>query len=69
MREETKTLGLRVTTLLPGATLTPSWDGVDLPEERFMPPVDIARALVDIYHLSDRTVVEEILLRPQPGDI
>ena len=69
VREETKALGLRVTTLLPGATLTPSWDGVDLPEERFMPPVDIARALIDIYHLSDRTVVEEILLRPQPGDI
>ncbi len=69
VREETKALGLRVTTLLPGATLTPSWDGVDLPEARFMPPVDIARALVDIYLLSDRTVVEEILLRPQPGDI
>ena len=69
VREETKTLGLRVTTLLPGATLTPSWGSVDLPEERFMPPVDVARAIVDIYHLSDRTVVEEILLRPQLGDI
>ncbi len=69
VREETKALGLRVTTLLPGATLTPSWDGVDLPEARFMPPEDVARALVDIYHLSDRTVVEEILLRPQLGDI
>ena len=69
LREETKPLGLRVTTLLPGATLTPSWDGVDLPESRFMPPEDIARTLIDIYHLSDRTVVEEILLRPQLGDI
>ena len=69
VREETKPLGLRVTILLPGATLTPSWAGVDLPEERFMPPEDIARAIVDIYHLSDRTVVEELLLRPQLGDI
>lgn len=69
VREETKALGLRVTTLLPGATLTPSWDGVDLPEERFMPPEDIARTVLDIYHLSDRTVVEDILLRPQLGDI
>ncbi len=69
VRQETKALGLRVTTVLPGATLTPSWGSVDLPEERFMPPVDIARAIVDIYHLSDRTVVEEILLRPQLGDI
>ncbi len=69
VREETKPLGLRVTALLPGATLTPSWDGVDLPKARFMPPEDIARALLDVYHLSDRTVVEEIVLRPQLGDI
>lgn len=69
LREETKALGLRVTTLLPGATFTPSWDGVDLPEERFIPPEDVARTLVNVYHLSDRTVVEEILLRPQLGDI
>lgn len=69
VREETKALGLRVTALLPGATFTPSWEGVDLPEERFMPAEDIARALVDVYHLSDRTVVEEILLRPQRGDV
>jgi hypothetical protein len=34
-----------------------------------MPAEDIARTLVDIYQLSDRTVVEEVLLRPQPGDI
>jgi NAD(P)-dependent dehydrogenase (short-subunit alcohol dehydrogenase family) len=69
VREETKEKGLRVTTILAGATLTPSWEGVDLPEERFMPPEDIARAILDVYHLSDRTVVEEILLRPQLGDI
>ena len=69
VREETKDTGVRVTALLPGATLTPSWDGVDLPEARFMPPEDIAHALVDIYHLTDRTVVEEVILRPQLGDI
>ncbi len=69
VREETKDAGLRVTTLLPGATLTPSWEGTDLPEERFMPPEDIARTVVDLHKLSGRTVVEEILLRPQQGDI
>ncbi len=69
VREETRDKGLRVTALLPGATFTPSWEGVDLPEERFMPAEDIARAALDIYHLSDRTVVEEILLRPQLGDV
>jgi NADP-dependent 3-hydroxy acid dehydrogenase YdfG len=34
-----------------------------------MPPDDIARAVVDAYHLSDRTVMEEMLLRPQEGDV
>ncbi|PSQ96411.1 MAG: NAD(P)-dependent oxidoreductase [Bacteroidetes bacterium SW_9_63_38] len=69
VREETKDEGLRVTTVLPGATYTPTWDGVDLPEERFMPPEDIARSIVDAYHLSDRTVLEELVLRPQAGDV
>jgi NAD(P)-dependent dehydrogenase (short-subunit alcohol dehydrogenase family) len=69
VREETKDEGLRVTTVIPGATYTPTWDGVDLPEDRFMPPEDVARAVVDAYHLSDRTVMEELLLRPQEGDV
>ncbi|MFK7849332.1 MAG: SDR family NAD(P)-dependent oxidoreductase, partial [Rhodothermales bacterium] len=41
----------------------------DIPEERFMPATDIAKAVRDIYHMSDRTVVEEVVLRPQLGDI
>ena len=69
VREETRNMGIRVTTLLPGATFTPSWDGVDLPEERFMPASDIAQSVLDIYHLSGRSVVEEIILRPQEGDL
>lgn len=69
VREETKDEGLRVTTVIPGATYTPTWDGVDLPEDRFMPPDDVARSVVDAYHLSDGTVLEELLLRPQEGDV
>ncbi len=69
VREETRTFGLCVTVLLPGATYTPSWEGVDLPEERFMPAEDIARVVRALYHLSPRTVAEEIILRPQEGDI
>lgn len=69
VREETRTLGLRVTVLLPGATYTPSWEGVDLPEARFMPAQDIARTVWALYHLSPRTVAEEIILRPQTGDL
>ena len=69
VREDTKDEGVRVTTVLPGATDTPTWDGVDLPSDRFMSPEDVAAAVVDAYHLSDRTVLEELLLRPQQGDV
>ncbi len=69
LREEMKPHGIRVVSVLPGATLTASWEGVDLPAERFMPAEDIASIIWDTYKLSSRTVVEEILLRPMLGDI
>ncbi len=69
VREETLDSGLRVTTLLPGATLTPSWAGSGVPPERLMPATDVAQAVVEICRLSARTVVEEILLRPRSGDL
>lgn len=69
LREEMKEHNVRVTSVLPGATLTASWEGTDLPEERFMKSEDIAETLWSTYRLSDRTVIEEILLRPQAGDI
>jgi hypothetical protein len=34
-----------------------------------MPAADVARAFLDIYRLGRRTVVEEIVLRPQLGDL
>ncbi|WP_224995012.1 SDR family oxidoreductase [Cesiribacter sp. SM1] len=69
LREELKEQGIRVTAVLPGATLTASWEGVDMPEERFMKPEDIADLLWATWLLSGRSVVEEILIRPQLGDI
>ncbi len=69
LREEMKDKGIRVTSILPGATLTASWEGVELPEERFMRPEDVADALWNAYDLSDRTVMEEVILRPMLGDI
>jgi len=69
VREETMDEGLRVTTVLPGATDTPTWAGADIPKERFMAPADVAQSVVDAYYLSDRTVLEELLLRPQEGDV
>jgi short-subunit dehydrogenase len=69
LREEMKEHHIRVTAVLPGATLTASWDGVDLPESRFMKSEDVADAVFGAYSLSRNSVVEEIVIRPQEGDI
>jgi short-subunit dehydrogenase len=69
LREELKDKGVRVSAVLPGATLTQSWDGVDLPKERFIPAEDIASTIFSAYQMSPSTVIEEILIRPQLGDI
>jgi short-subunit dehydrogenase len=69
LREELKEFGVRVTAVLPGATKTASWDGTDLPDERFMKAEDVADAVYAAYSLSGRSVVEEMIIRPQLGDI
>ncbi|NQW27754.1 MAG: SDR family oxidoreductase [Flammeovirgaceae bacterium] len=69
LREELKEFNIKVTAVLPGATLTASWEGVDLPEERFIKVEDIAELIWTTYRLSDRTVVEDLVIRPQLGDI
>ena len=69
LREELKPHDVKVTAILPGATLTASWAGTDLPEERFMKAEDVADSAWMAYSLSKSAVVEEILIRPQLGDI
>ena len=69
LREEMKPYHIRVISVLPGAVMTDSWSGVDLPEARFIPPEDIAQLIWTAYNMSPRTVVEEILVRPALGDI
>jgi NAD(P)-dependent dehydrogenase (short-subunit alcohol dehydrogenase family) len=69
LREELKKEGIRVTAVLPGATLTGSWEGTELPQEKFIPSPEIADCIWHCWKLSPRTVVEELLIRPQEGDI
>lgn len=69
LRAETKDTAIRVCCVYPGAAWTPSWQGSGVAQERIMPAEDVARAFVDAYRLSRRSVVEEIVLRPQRGDI
>lgn len=69
LREELKPKGIAVVALLPGATLTDSWAGVDLPASRFMAPSDIAEVAVLAHRLSRSAVLEEVVMRPMMGDI
>jgi len=69
LREELKPHQIRVTSILAGATYTSSWEGVDLPKERFMRADDVAESVWSAYNLSPQSVVEEIVIRPQLGDI
>lgn len=69
LRAETLESNVRVTTVLAGATWTPSWEGSGVPPERMMSAEDVAEAIHAAWRLSPRTVVEEILLRPQAGEV
>jgi NAD(P)-dependent dehydrogenase (short-subunit alcohol dehydrogenase family) len=69
MRAEFKDRGVRVSCVHPGATVSPSWNGSGVPWTRMMPAEDVARAFIALFRMTRRTVVEEIVLRPQLGDL
>ena len=69
LRAELIEKGIKVTAIMPGGTWSASWDGVELPKERLMAAKDIADSIVSAYQLSPSAVVEEIILRPQLGDL
>lgn len=69
LRHELKQFGVKVTTVYPGAVFTDSWAGFDNSTNRIMEAEDIANMIVASTKLSASAVVEEILLRPQLGDL
>jgi len=69
LREELKNTSIRVTAIMPGAVYTDSWKSSGIDEYRMMPSEDIAEMLWNIYGMSARTCVEEIIIRPQKGDL
>ena len=68
LREEMKNYGIKVTSVHPGATFTPAWEGF-VEKSRIMEVADIADMIFAASRLSLNACVEEILLRPQLGDI
>lgn len=69
LRAETRSTGVRVCCVHPGATWTPSWEGSGFPADRMMAAEDIARAILGIWKIDRRANVDEITLRPLGGDL
>lgn len=69
LREEMKPFNIKVTQVMPGAVFTPAWEGSGVPQERIMEADDIGRIIKAASELSAQAVVEDIVLRPQPGDL
>jgi short-subunit dehydrogenase len=69
LREEMREHGVKVTAVYPGAVYTDSWAGSGVDPHRIMEAADIARMVVAAAGLSAQATVEEIVLRPQLGDL
>lgn len=69
LRHELKNSGVKVTTVLPGAVMTDSWKGFDNSTNRIMETTDIAAMILAASKLSLQATVEEIVIRPQLGDL
>jgi short-subunit dehydrogenase len=69
LRQELKDHGIKVTAVIPGAVYTDSWKGSGVAEERIMEAEDVAKIIFAASQLSPQAVVEEIVLRPQLGDL
>lgn len=69
LREEMKPHNIKVTAVIAGAAYTDSWAASGIDKKRFMEAEDIAKMIYAISQLSPQACVEEILMRPQLGDI
>ncbi len=69
LREEMKPHGIKVTAVMPGAVYTDSWKGSGIQPQRIMEPEDIAGLIYAAASLSPQAVVEDIIMRPQLGDL
>ena len=64
LRKALAEYNVKVTAILPGSTLTASWEGTTIPAESFVQPEDIANSLYSILSLSSGVNVDELILTP-----
>lgn len=69
LREMLIDTNVKTTAVIPGSTLTSSWEGTSINEERFILAEDIAESIFVASNLSKGACMEEIIIRPQHGQI
>lgn len=69
MRLEMQQYGVKVTSVIPGSTLTASWDGMEVDANTMVLPTDIASAVINIYNMSAGANVNEIVITPVFGQL
>lgn len=69
LREEMKPFNIKVTAVYPGAVMTASWEGANIPAERIMEVEDVATMIFSASSLSPQACVEDIVIRPLLGDL
>ena len=71
LRAETRDKGIKIVNVSPGAVLTPIWHPKQ--QERYghimMKPAEIAKVLYDISLQPASMMIEDIVIRPQVGDL
>jgi short-subunit dehydrogenase len=69
LREDMKPFGIKVTSVCPGAAYTSSWEDSGVDPKRIMRADDVARMVCAAASLSPQATVEDIVMRPQLGDL
>jgi short-subunit dehydrogenase len=69
MRLEMQDYGVKVTAVIPGSTLTSSWDGQKVNKDTMVLPEDVASAIVNIYKMSKGANVDQIIIKPAGGQL
>lgn len=69
LRQELMNTEVGVTAVNLGQTQSTSWEGSLIDRDLLIDPGDVAKIILNLTQLSPRTVVEEILVKPQHGRV
>jgi NAD(P)-dependent dehydrogenase (short-subunit alcohol dehydrogenase family) len=69
MRLEMQDHGVKVTAIIPGSTLTDSWKDAVVDKNTMVLPQDIASAIINVYRMSPGANVDELIIKPAPGQL